>query len=203
MVRIAVITAVVVLIAIPLTAQNLLVNPGFDNADLIDNWICTMSNGVTSWSAEDRIGSTASGSMRHDVSAASDNQTITCSQCVPVIESNAYVLSAWYFWPANTGLTQLGSSRLSYLFYSDTVCATPLGIGDVKASSPSALDTWLFHHADEIVAPLGSRSAMVHVHTWQNFAGQPVRAHIDDVDFRTTTIFRDGFESGGTTAWEP
>ncbi len=203
MVRVAALTIVASLIVLPLTAQNLLVNPGFDNTDQLDDWTCTISNGVASWSAEDLFGSTTSGSMRHDVSAGSDNQTIVCRQCVPVVELNAYVPSMWFFWPDNPAFSQLGSSRISYNYYSDATCSAYLGPGDVEAPNPAALDTWLYLHADETVAPPGSQSAMVNLVTWQNFAGQPVRAHIDDVDFRTTTIFRDGFESGTTNAWEP
>ncbi len=59
----------------------------------------------------------------------------------------------------------------------------------------------IYLESDESIAPTGALSAMVYVFTWQNLTGQPVRARLDDLDFSTTTLFRDGFESGGTGEW--
>jgi len=41
----------------------------------------------------------------------------------------------------------------------------------------------------------------VKIITWANTEAQPVRAYCDHAVFETTTIFRDGFESGTTSAW--
>ena len=71
----------------------------------------------------------------------------------------------------------------------------------VGSRPPLALGTW--HHlvTDEVMAPAGSVSARIWVHTWQNFAFQPVRAGLDDLDFSATTLFQDGFETGSLTEW--
>ncbi len=205
MVRVAVITAVVVLIALPLTAQNLLVNPGFDEADQLDDWTCTTTYGVTSWSTEDHLESTASGSMQIDLSETSINRLVTCSQCVPVTELNSYAASAWLNWPDDADVTQDGSSRLSFGFFSDAGCTTavewcPIAFAHYPGNQ---LGAWILLPTLESVAPVGAVAARIVITTWQDLANEPVRAHIDDVDFRTTTIFRDGFESGTTNAWEP
>ena len=44
-------------------------------------------------------------------------------------------------------------------------------------------------------------SAKVFVFTWQDLANEPVRARLDDLEFSTTTLFRDGFETGDLTEW--
>ena len=184
-------------------AQNLLVNPGFDNSDLLAGWTCDETSGVASWNSHDSLGSSGSGSMQHDVAAPYINATVKCSQCVPVSELWTYVVSGWHFWPDDIDVEQIGSVRWSLKFYSDTDCTSMLGFVPATSGSrpPLALETW--HHlvSDEFMAPAGSLSARVGVLTWQNNADESVRARLDDLDFSTTTVFRDGFETGNLTAW--
>ena len=190
----------------PVFAQNLLVNPGFDEPDQLTGWTCVSNYGQASWSPNDSLGLAGSGSMEHNVAAPIVNRTVKCSQCVPVTELWTYGMSGWHFWPDDDpDVSQIGSSRLSFLFYSDTDC-TPssyLGVSEVAfwARPPLALDTW--HHlvSDEVMAPAGSTSAKVSFVTWQNLANEPVRARLDDLDFSTTPLFRDGFETGNLTEW--
>jgi len=185
-------------------AQNLMVNPGFDNADLLTGWTCDETSGAASWSLLDSLGSLDSGSMEHNVAAPYNNATVKCSQCVPVSELWTYVMSGWHFWP-DAAVEQNGSVRWSLVFYSDTDC-TPSSIlgypsATIGSRPPLALDTW--HHlvSDEFMAPAGSLSAGIGVITWQNIADEAVRTHLDDLDFSTTTLFRDGFETGDLSEW--
>ncbi len=184
----------------PAVAQNLLVNPGFDLADQLDGWICTTTDGTATWSSLDRQTSAVSGSMQHDVLALADNGKVRCSQCVAIDELWSYAMSAWYFWPSDPDVTQLGTTRLSFLFFAEPDCTSPSGNGPVDVGHP-ALDTWTELRSGEAEAPAGSVAAMVHVFTWQNFADQPVRARLDDLAFFATTLFRDGFENGDLTGW--
>ncbi len=200
MVRSTIIVTIAVLIASPALAQNLLVNPGFDVADQLDGWTCRTTYGTALWSPEDQLGSVGSGSMEHEVSATSDSQSVRCSQCVPVDELWEYVVSAWFFWPDDPDVSQLGSTRISFQFYSDANCTTTLPVGEVQIGHP-ILDTWLHLVSDAVIAPAGAASAGVFVFTWQNLANEPVRARLDDLDFSIAPIFRDGFESGGVDAW--
>jgi len=200
MIRISCALALSLVTAGPAMAQNLLVNPGFDVPDQLTGWICTTSHGVATWSPDDRLGSPISGSMQNDVTATEDNRNVRCSQCVPVNEQFGYIASTWFFWPDDPDVSQQGSTRISFAFYSDANCTVFAGDGDVESKSP-ILDTWLHLESEEVVAPIGAVAAKVFVFTWQNNANQPVRARLDDLDFSTTTIFRDGFESGDTTAW--
>lgn len=205
MARVATITIVVVLIALPLTAQNLLVNPGFDNADQLTGWTCTTGYGLATWSPFDRLGSGISGSMQTDLSETTTNKAITCIQCVPVTELNSYVASTWLNWPDDADVNQDGSSRIRVGFFSDAGCTTAIEWCPIKfAYYPGQpLGVWIFLPTVECVAPVGSVAARVIITTWQDPANEPVRARIDDVDFRTTTIFRDDFESGNTNPWNP
>ena len=188
-------------------AQNLLVNPGFDNADLLTGWTCDSNYGQASWSPIDSLGLAGSGSMQHDVAAALfNNETVVCRQCVPVSELWTYVMSGWHFWPDDDpDVAHSGSVRWSLGFFSDTDCTPSSSVGFVPATigsrPPLALNTW--HHlvSDEFMAPAGSLSARIGVITWQNIADEPVRARLDDLDFSTTTLFRDGFETGNLTEW--
>jgi hypothetical protein len=94
----------------------------------------------------------------------------------------------------------MGSTRITFQFFSDTNCSTPLTGGGLKIGYP-ILDTWLHLVSDEVSASAGAMSAGVYLFTWQNFANEPVRAHLDDIVFADTTLFWDDFESGGVGAW--
>lgn len=205
MLRVAAITTVVLVVALPLAAQNLLVNPGFDDTDQLSGWTCITTYGLSTWSTDDRLASATSGSMQHDVSADSTNRSVFCRQCIPVLELHSYVASMWRYWPDDPDVTQDGSSRLSFGFFSDANCTTmiewtPLAIAHYP---PHPLGVWSHHPTLEHTAPAGALSARLDIVTWQDLANEPVRARIDDIDFHSTTIFRDDFESGNTNAWNP
>ncbi len=83
MARPAIAISIVLMITSPVLAQNLLFNPGFDTADQLDGWTCTSSDGLASWSSEDRSGSPVSGSMQHDVDGAANNAKVWCASMRP------------------------------------------------------------------------------------------------------------------------
>jgi hypothetical protein len=200
-VRTVIIVAITVLSAAPALAQNLLVNPGFDDADQLDGWTCTSDHGVASWSTEDRGGSAISGSMMHDVTATSNNRWLGCRQCVPVSAGSSYLVSGWYYWPNDPDVTQDGTPRFSVYFYSDATCTTGLASGATSNDFP-IYDTWLAFTTSEMTAPAGAVAADIIFLTWQDLANDPVRARFDDLAFiPTLPIFSDGFESGDTTFW--
>lgn len=200
MVRSTLCLAIAVIVTAPVSAQNLLVNPGFDLPDQLTGWTCTTASGVTSWSMEDRMGSPTSGSMQHDVSADVDDRSVRCTQCVPIDENDGYIASAWYYWPNDSGVFQSGSTRITLTFYNDVGCSVNAG-GGVGRNGYPVLDTWVHLSSPEAIAPAGSVAAGVFFFTWQDTANEFVRARLDDLDFSTTTIFRDGFESGTMSAW--
>ncbi len=201
MVRATIIATITVLITVPALAQNLFVNPGFDIPDQLNGWTCTSSDGVPSWSPEDRMGSPSSGSLMHDVTAAVNNKTVWCWQCVPVNELWSYVASGWYYWPNDPDVSQLGSSRWSMYYYSDSDCTGSSTLGANVTGDHPMLDTWYHLETEETAAPTGAMSAVIYFITWQDIANEPVRARMDDLNFSTTTIFRDGFESSGVNVW--
>jgi len=201
MTRLAIAFSIVLMITSPVVAQNLLVNPGFDNPDLLTGWACSTIHGQANWVAADRLGVPTSGSMEHFVTGGSNNLTVSCLQCVPVEELYAYAFSTWYYWPDDPDVVQDGTTRLSLVFYDNGDCTSSTGVASVKVGHHPSLDTWYQLVSAEITAPVGTTSALVTVTTWQDLGGDWVRAWLDDLDFSTTTLFRDGFESGGTGAW--
>lgn len=184
----------------PVAAQNLLVNPGFDDPDQLDGWTCTTTDGIAVWSPEDRQSSAGSGSMEHEVSATTDDRWVRCSQCVPARQYWSYVGSAWYYWPDDPDVSQDGKTTITFSFYGDTDCTVPL-VGGGGGNGFPVLDTWVQKVTPELVAPAGAMSARFYVFTWQYTANQPVRARLDDLVFAPTVLFWDDFESGGTGVW--
>lgn len=196
----AIIVSIVVMISSPIVADNLLVNPNFDDPDQLDGWTCTTNYGTAVWSPEDLAGSIGSGSMEHHVAAGSDNQSVRCSQCVAVNEFWDYFASVWFFWPDDPDVFQVGSTRIAFQFYSDASCMTIVPGGEVQIEYP-VLDTWIHLVSDVVTAPAGAAFAGVFVFTWQNNANEPVRARLDDVVFKDTSLFRDNFDSGNVNGW--
>ena len=201
MARVAIAISIVLVITSPAVAQNLLVNPGFDDPDQLDGWTCTTNDGgIAVWSPEDHQGSTGSGSMEHEVSAAIDDRWVRCWQCVPVRQYWPYVGSAWYYWPNDPDVSKDGKTVVTMSFFSDANCTVSLSSGGGHNAFP-VLDTWVQTVTSEFVAPAGANSAAFYVFTWQYTANQPVRARLDDLDFSARVLFWDDFESGGTGAW--
>jgi len=201
MTRLAIALSVVLMITSPVVAQNLLVNPGFDNPDLLNGWTCSTTYGQANWITNDRLGAPTSGAMEHFISAPTINEAVFCIQCIPVDEFYTYVASVWHYWPDDPDVTQVGTVRMGILVYPEAGCTGTLLNSTVNAGYHPALDTWYRFSTDEIVAPAGSVSARFAVSTHQDPADQWVRTRLDDLDFSATTLFRDGFESGGTGAW--
>ncbi len=113
---------------------------------------------------------------------------------------DGYIASAWYYWPDDPDVSQQGTTRFSFWFYESAGCMGTSMAGPTETLDP-VLDTWTHVQTEFTAAPTGFQSALVFIGTWQNVADEPVRARLDDLDFSTTTLFRDDFESGGTGAW--
>lgn len=201
MARLTIVFSIVLVASSPVVAQNLLVNPGFDDPDQLDGWTCTTNDGgIAVWSLEDHHGSMSSGSMEHEVSALTDDRWVRCAQCVPAHQLWSYVGSAWYYWPDDPDVSQDGKTVLTFSFFSDNDCTISLGGGGGANGFP-VLDTWVQKVTPEFIAPAGARSVAFYVFTWQFTADEPVRARLDDLVFSPIILFWDDFESGGTSAW--
>jgi hypothetical protein len=138
--------------------------------------------------------------MQHDVTAALDNQKVRCMQCVAVDELVTYLGSVWFYWPDDPDVSQQGTTRMSFNFFSDPDCTVDTGVAEIAVAHPT-LDRWLELRTEALEAPAGAASAAVYVFTWQDLANQPVRARLDDLSFRTASIFQDGFETGSPSQW--
>jgi hypothetical protein len=200
MARFTIAFSIALMITSPVIAQNLLVNPGFDDPDQLDGWTCTTSDGIAFWSPDDHAGSVGSGSMQHEVSGTTDDLRVRCWQCVPARQNWPYAGSAWYYWPDDSDVSQDGKTVITVSFFSDAGCTVSLGGGGGKNAGP-VLDTWVQAVTSELIAPGGTMSAGFYVFTWQYNADQPVRARLDDLVFSPIILFWDDFESGGTGRW--
>jgi hypothetical protein len=199
--RLPIALAVMMLAAVPGSAQNLLVNPGFDVADQLNGWSCSSSNGSASWSSDDRLGDPTSGSVQHDLASSSNPQSMSCNQCVPVTEGSTYIASGWYLWPDDPDVSQLGSTRATFRFYENADCTGLSFAGPLEIVDP-VLDTWTYVSTNFSTAPLGYHSAKVFFFTWHDLDGEAVRTRLDDLQFYAVSlIFLDGFESADLSAW--
>lgn len=199
--RVVIVTIVALVLASPAAAQNLLVNPGLDTADQLDGWTCSVVHGDASWNSQDRSQSPTSGSMQQDVTSNANNRDVSCEQCVPILGGLDYIASGWLFWPDDPDVSQLGTARASFWFYSNADCTGTFEAGPTETVTPT-LDTWTFISTDITTAPATAQSAFVLYVTWQNFADQPVRGRFDDLEFRDAgPVFSDDFETGDLSRW--
>jgi hypothetical protein len=183
-------------------AQNLLINPDFDDGQQISGWACGNSWGTVTWSTQDLLDDPVSGSIEHYVAALDVNNAVAvCTQCVPVEDLLTYTMSGWAHWPDDPDVDQVGTTRLGFGYYAEPGCNSPLGSNEVVVASPPQLAMWFEIVSDSTAAPAGAASANVMFTTWQNFAGMPVRARIDHLDFSTTGIFVSDFERGDASRW--
>jgi hypothetical protein len=185
----------------PADAQNLLVNPDFDDSLQLTGWSCGSPWGAVTWSSEDLLNDPTSGSVEHYVAGNVNNATATCTQCVPVVDLLTYTMSGWAYWPDDPDVDQIGTTRFGFVFYEEPDCTLQLDSDEVVIGQPPALDMWFELVSDPLAAPAGATSALIIVTTWQDLAGTAVRARIDHLDYSTNGIFADGFESGALSRW--
>ncbi len=180
----------------PVTAQNVIMNPGFD-IDL-SNWENPFFNPAV-WDSRDAGASTTSGSALLTNTLGNGGSTAILSQCHEVSEGATVDVSAWVYQPS--GQTGVGDGDFRFAFHSGALCQNEIS-GPHYSSVYSDLDTW-FEITSTATAPPSAGSVLLYLAVRGFVLGEDFSVHFDDVVLTVTDglIFSDGFESGNTSAW--
>ncbi|MBZ5589341.1 MAG: carbohydrate binding domain-containing protein [Acidobacteriia bacterium] len=174
------------------TAQNLLVNPGFDS-DLSGWSIFPSSSYTVTWTPTK--GANALGAAQIDVNAVAAQNTYVFQQCVTVSPSTNYDFGAHVKFPS--GVAQIPTARLQVEWYTGGGCS------GVDGSSPSSStvnspDTWQNVTATSRMSPSGATGAKVST-VFQTPAGGTSQLWFDDIYFGPSG----STNPTGTNTWVP
>lgn len=184
-----------VLVALVLTAagasaQNMLVNPDFDND--LSGW-----DGPAMWDPADAYGSDSSGSATWINDYAAGGSTIV-RQCVNFTQwIEGFDLAAFAFIPS--GQPGEGYTYLTVAFYSDSDCGTYMtGRG---SQSFSDFDNWVLVHLTGWT-PSGAASVQIAAANQKTAPGD-FQTYCDAFFFAANPemVFADGFETADTSEW--
>jgi len=177
--------------------ENFAFNPDFDTD--VSGWTAESEVSIA-WSTVNASLDPSSGSAEVTNSVAGGNDGRGVNQCVDVavVEGAVYDFGGKALIPdaqARTGSAQVGLRWL----------AGPGCSGSTVGSQPrretGTLGAWVELSATEQIAPAGAASVLFLAFPSKIEAGGSLVAHFDDLYFRNTPLFADGFESGDLTAW--
>jgi len=169
----------------PASAQNLVVNPGFDHD--LSGWAATNLPGLhtTSWSPLDAALSPNSGSLlAENVSSTAANPQVVAAQCIDTVAGQKYWLRAKVFIPS--GQASTGRALISAIPGSGT-CASPtfpFGVGGGLAFTAVGS---LADSGTVVTAPPGFGRMVLQVIDLKDPAGGSLRIHYDDFAFAPTS----------------
>lgn len=172
------------LLTVPLAAQNLLSNPGFDSN--LSGW--TSDYGtllIPTWSPVDALGKAGSGSVSaRAVFDAGSGVLPSLFQCVPVTAGNEYALGVRVQIPH--GQSNTGIAQIRILFFDGANC-TGTFISDNNPGTVSSPSPRFTATGTPMSAPSGARSAQVQLLVLKNEPGGFLIANFDDAFFGVTT----------------
>jgi len=153
------ILTIVVLLATPSLAQNLLQNPDFDlDPTIPGNGWDIIGTGIFEWLPND--GYPAAPSVAMDQVA--DESMILC-QCAPVVGGEEYNFSSYSYTPSSYG----GATNGVYLSTYSTPDCSGIPIETVKADQASAPD-WYFRERVGYIVPGSAMSAKIELRSVAN-----------------------------------
>jgi hypothetical protein len=172
-------------------AQNLLLNPGFDND--VAGWSAS-GPGSIAWSMLDANTNPASGSVQLTNSSATPSNGATVGQCLPMPARWAFRVSGKILVPSGPNQALSNTTRVDVRFASNSGCTQFLGGSTQIGSTPSQLDAW--HTAGPVVrvAPVGTVALQVRGLLTKIPAGGSIIAHFDDFSVEVDTFFVGDFE---------
>ena len=172
------------------------------NSDLESNVISWMPESSTSaiWSTDDARGSFDSGSIQVGNSHPNANNGVGVRQCLPVIPIRGTVYEFGGKAKIPGGQARTGSAYVGTRFYEGAHC-TGAVVGSQPRRSTTVIDSWveLVRGAQEI--PAGANSVLFLAFPSKVEAGGTLVARFDDLFFEITMPFKDGFETGNSSAW--
>ena len=178
-------------------SENVVFNPGFDTD--VSGW--TVESYVSiSWSLMDANLNPASGSAEVTNSSPGPQNGTGITQCLDItpIEGAAYDFGGKALIP--DGQARTGSAQVGLRWWSGSNCSGST-VGTQPRRATSTLGAWVELSSTEQIAPAGAASAQFVAFPSKLEAGGSLVAHFDDLYFRNTPLFADGFESGDLTAW--
>jgi hypothetical protein len=183
----------VLLVASPVAAQqNIVVNGSFDT-DVLEWHQTNPLDGSFMWSPIDADDDAESGSALVNMIGF-----LSLYQCVPVTPGAAYDIEAMLHIPESQ--TATGSTYLYFRWAEDVVCSTT-NLGGGNAPSLTTPGGWHLSALRDEWAPPGALAAWLAVSVSRTGGTGDWQAHVDSVSLVQVSIFRDGFEDGGTGAW--
>jgi hypothetical protein len=144
--------ALVLAVAAPCGAQNLLANPDFD-ADVAGWSVGTQSFIVATWNAADAADAPDSGSLQLDAATAG-----FAAQCVPVEAGRTYRVAGQVA-PLSSGAGLVGFA-FALAWWDTTACDDSLTGAFQQVAATGVTDAWQALEG-EFVAPAGTRAAEV------------------------------------------
>lgn len=178
--------------AMPLQAQDLVLNGGFD--DDLSGWSTGDDpNMVVVWSALDANASSASGSMRVVNVSANASNGVTAEQCIPVNAGQSYTATAKVRVPSGAGQSIDNRAAVSLRWYAGPDCTTSIGGAVVANGTPQAFNTWV-NQSLTVTAATGARSVEVRALNTKYPAGGSFIALFDDLALTSQSIFQNGFD---------
>jgi hypothetical protein len=178
-------------------AQNLVANPYFDTG--LDSWDAYMpGNGILLWSDNmDAGGSAVLGSASVGVFGG-PFISFGIRQCVPVEAGEHYRFGASYHVAIDAGTAGWCISTISWFEGPGCTGNEPEGAG---GNGITTTGSWLVSVNEDAEAVPTAVSAELQLIARKTTGDGMVSAFIDRAFFERTSIFADGFESGGTGAW--
>ena len=184
------------LLPMPIMAQNLIQNPGFDSD--LSGWVNPFGYPAV-WDSRDASNSASSGSTILTNTIGNGGSTGILRQCLEVSEGSQIDASAMVY--QASGQTGEGVGSFRFTFYSDTTCQNLIST-TYYSSAFADFDTW-FEVNKTATAPASTAAVLLYLAVSGQIQAEDFSAHFDDVVLTASSspIFADGFEIGNTSAW--
>lgn len=180
------------------TAQELVTNGTFDlNTD--DWYTQNPTYGPFVHDPLDAGGDPASGSALFTNLYPGAATDLATTQCVPTLPADRDYVFGGTLRIADGTVTN-GHGSIQIWFWEDSNCTTVVG-GSMATLSVTTSTTGWVRVGAIATAPVSAVAARLTLWNNKDDAGGELGIHFDNVFLRTVSIFTDGFESGGTTAW--
>ena len=175
------VVAVTLLAAAPATAQNQIVNPGFDSD--LSGWTVFQSQEYAV-SHDPVMGALAPGSARVDINSAVPLNDLVIQQCVTVVAGSNYDFGVKFRFASGAAPAPTGAVMVQW--FADAICNNPDG-AVFSSFSSNTPDIWQPLSATNIPAPVGMGSAQFSMLLTSTGAGTSV-AWYDDAYFGLNPI---------------
>lgn len=178
--------------SLPLAAQNLVLNAGFDQDT--SSWSNASSISTLTWSMSDANGDPNSGSAQLVNTHPNQSNGATLTQCIPMPQRWAYRFSGKAMVPSGEGQLLSNSTRVDIRFSNNAEC-TQFSAGNISlGNAVNQFDTWQNYGPVVRTAPIGTMAVQIRGLITKFPAGGSAIGHFDDFVVEPDTLFIGGFE---------